>query len=124
MNSETLKRKQELRRIIVLGKNKGFLNYNDIKDLLPISLLSEDRIELVVTAIKGLNIKVLNPDSNLTELQILKIIKSSGVDGIKAKDIVKKLTVSITKKDVNRILYGHLKKPVQHNDLYEWSEKR
>ncbi|MBT4732978.1 hypothetical protein HOB87_13555 [Candidatus Woesearchaeota archaeon] len=124
MNSETLKRKQELRRIVVLGKNKGFLNYNDIKDLLPISLLSEDRIELVVTALKGLNIKVLNPDSNLTELQILKIIKSSGVDGIKAKDIVKKLTVSITKKDVNRILYGHLKKRVQHNDLYEWSEKR
>ncbi len=124
MNSETLKRKQELRRIIALGKNKGFLNYNDIKALLPISLLSEDKIELVVTAIKGLNIKVLNPDSNLTELQILEIIKSSGVDGIKARDIVKKLTISITKKDVNRILYGHLKKHVQHNDLYEWSEKR
>lgn len=124
MSSETLKLKQELRRIIALGKNKGFLNYNDIKDSLPISLLSEDRIELVVTALKGLNIKVLNPGSNLTELQILKIVKSSGVDGIKAKDIVKKLTASITKKDVNRILYGHLKKRVQHNDLYEWSEKR
>ncbi len=124
MDSKTLKRKQEFRKIIILGKNKGSLDYNNIANLLPDNLSSEDRIELVVTALKGLNIKVIDSESNLTELQILKIVKSSGVGGIKAKDIVKKLTISITKKDVNRILYFHLKKYVQHNDLHEWSEKK
>ena len=124
MGSKTLKRKQEFRKIIILGRSKGSLDYNNIANFLPDGLSSEDRIELVVTALKGLNIKVLDSESNLTELQILKIVRSSGVGGIKAKDMVKKLTISITKKDVNRILYFHLQKHVQHNDLYEWSEKK
>jgi len=124
MNSQILKRKQDFRRFITLGKDKGVVDYNNINNLLSNKSLTKSNIELITTALKVFNIKLSNHSQKSIKMQILDIVKSSGLDGIKAKDIVKKFNTSITKKEVNKALYGCLKNHVKHNDLYKWSVKK
>ena len=127
MKPTTRIHKKALQKLVMTGKEHGYLTYSEINDILPDDLLTQEQIESIITILKELDISVFNtkPDTDITTIQsqILKIIESSMVSGIKAKDILKKLTISTTKKDVNKLLYGPLKQYVQYDDAYKWSIK-
>ena len=57
---------------------------------------------------------------NNLQKEIIKIVESSGSNGIKAKDIAKKFDYHLTKKEINRCLYGPLSKNLYRDSDYRW----
>jgi len=61
---------------------------------------------------------------NNLQKEIIKIVESSGSNGIKAKDIAKKINSNITKREVNQYLYGPLYKQLFRDQKYMWYSSR
>ena len=66
MKSTTKAHKQALQTIIMIGKEKGYLTYAELNDLLPEDLLTEEQIEPIVSILEELDIKVSDtvPDAD------------------------------------------------------------
>ncbi len=66
MKSTTKAHKQALQKLIMIGKEKGYLTYSEINDLLPEDLLTQEQIEPIVTILEELDISVSDtvPDAD------------------------------------------------------------
>ena len=66
MKSTTKAHKQALQKLIMVGKEKGYLTYAELNDLLPEDLLTEEQIEPIVSILEELDIKVSDtvPDAD------------------------------------------------------------
>ena len=66
MKSTTAAHKQALQKIIMVGKEKGYLTYAELNDLLPEDLLTEEQIEPIVSILEELDITVSDtvPDAD------------------------------------------------------------
>ncbi|HBG03899.1 MAG TPA: RNA polymerase sigma factor RpoD, partial [Gammaproteobacteria bacterium] len=58
MKSTTKEHKQALQKLIMIGKDKGYLTYAELNDLLPKDLLTQEQIEPIVTILEELDIVV------------------------------------------------------------------
>jgi RNA polymerase primary sigma factor len=58
MKSTTKEHKKALEKLIMIGKDKGYLTYAELNDLLPEDLLTQDQIEPIVTILEELDIVV------------------------------------------------------------------
>ena len=58
MKSTTKEHKQALQKLIMVGKDKGYLTYAELNDLLPKDLLTQEQIEPIVTILEELDIVV------------------------------------------------------------------
>ena len=63
-----LLQKHEVNKLIRLGKEKGFLSYNDINDLLPPFIVSLDRINSIIECLCENNINIVDTDKILHRL--------------------------------------------------------
>jgi RNA polymerase primary sigma factor len=58
MKSTTKAHKQALEKLIMVGKDKGYLTYAELNDLLPEDLLTQEQIEPIVSILEELDIVV------------------------------------------------------------------
>jgi RNA polymerase primary sigma factor len=58
MKNTTKAHKQTLEKIIMLGKEKGYLTYSELNDLLPKDLLTQEQIEPIKTILEELDIVI------------------------------------------------------------------
>ncbi len=58
MKTTTKAHKQTLEKLIMIGKDKGYLTYSELNDLLPKDLLTQEQIEPIVTILEELDIVV------------------------------------------------------------------
>jgi RNA polymerase primary sigma factor len=58
MKSTTKEHKKALQKLIMIGKDKGYLTYAELHDLLPKDLLTQEQIEPIVTILEELDIVV------------------------------------------------------------------
>ena len=58
MKSTTKEHKKALEKLIMIGKDKGYLTYAELNDLLPEDLLTQDQIEPIVSILEELDIVV------------------------------------------------------------------
>ena len=66
MKSTTKQHKKALQELIMIGKEKGYLTYAELNDLLPKDLLTQEQIEPIVTILEELDIVVADavPDAD------------------------------------------------------------
>ncbi|MBT4315790.1 MAG: RNA polymerase sigma factor RpoD, partial [Candidatus Thioglobus sp.] len=66
MKSTTKAHKQALQKLITVGKEKGYLTYSEINDILPEDLLTQEQVEPIVTILEELDITVSDsvPDAD------------------------------------------------------------
>ncbi|BBB23211.1 DNA-directed RNA polymerase sigma-70 factor RpoD [Abyssogena phaseoliformis symbiont OG214] len=66
MKSTTKAHKQALQKLIMVGKEKGYLTYSEINDILPEDLLTQEQVEPIVTILEELDITVSDtvPDAD------------------------------------------------------------
>jgi RNA polymerase primary sigma factor len=66
MKSTTKAHKQALQKLIMVGKEQGYLTFSDINDLLPQDLLTQEQIEPIVSILEELDIAVSDevPDAD------------------------------------------------------------
>ena len=66
MSVDTQSQQSELKRLIIKGKEQGFLTYREISDHLPEDMNDTDQIETVVNMINDLGIEVYDaaPDAD------------------------------------------------------------
>jgi len=57
-----------VRRLVSAGKEKGYLNYDEINDVLPEELVSSDAIDEVITALHDANIKVVESEEEIEKV--------------------------------------------------------
>ncbi|SMN11117.1 RNA polymerase sigma factor RpoD [uncultured Candidatus Thioglobus sp.] len=58
MKTTTKAHKKALEKLIMIGKEKGYLTYSELNDLLPKDLLTQEQIEPIVTILEELDITV------------------------------------------------------------------
>ena len=52
--------KQKIEQLVLLGKEQGFITYEDMNELLPMSIDSPDQIDSVLIFLNGMDIQILN----------------------------------------------------------------
>lgn len=52
----------ELKKLITLGEEKGFLTYDDVNDLLPSDVISSDRIDDIIMLFGEKNIDIVDTE--------------------------------------------------------------
>ena len=76
---ETVKEKAEstekiksaiVRKLIKAGKDKGFLSYDEVNDILPDEVVSSDEIDEVITALHSADIKVVESEEELEKIPL------------------------------------------------------
>ena len=60
-----LEKKKELQKLIALGKDKGFLTYEEINDALPEDLTDTDQLDEVMALIEDNEIDVVENEKQL-----------------------------------------------------------
>ena len=60
-----LEKKKELQKLIALGKEKGFLTYEEINDALPEDMTESDDLDEVMTLIEDNEIEVVENEKQL-----------------------------------------------------------
>jgi RNA polymerase primary sigma factor len=68
----------ELKKLITLGEEKGFLTYDDVNDILPSDVISSDQIDDIIILFGEKNIDIIDTDKG--EQIILKKTTKEGVD--------------------------------------------
>jgi len=66
MKTTTKAHKQALQKLIMIGKEQGYLTYAEINDILPEDLLTQEQVEPIVTILEELDIAVSDtvPDAD------------------------------------------------------------
>ena len=72
------KQSDELRKLITLGEEKGFLTYDDVNDTLPSDVISSDQIDDIIILFGEKNIDIIDTDKG--EKIILKKTAKESVD--------------------------------------------
>ncbi len=60
----------EIRQLIAVGKEKGFLLYDDINELLPAEVTSSDELDEVFALINSAGIEVVDSDQKVREEKV------------------------------------------------------
>src|SRR5437660_9842702 len=60
MSEETTTKLGELDRLISMGKQKGFLTYDEVNDALPAALVSFDQLDDIMVTLSSLDIDVVD----------------------------------------------------------------
>ena len=55
-----------VRKLIKAGKDKGYLSYDDVNDVLPDTVVSSEEIDEVITVLDSENIKVVDSERYLS----------------------------------------------------------
>lgn len=63
---------EEVQQLIDMGKEKGFLTYDEVNDMLPASMVSSEQLEDVMSMFGEMDIEIVDNDSKITS--------SKGVD--------------------------------------------
>ena len=58
--------KKEVKKLIVLGKEKGYLTYDDVNDMLPAEVVSPDQIDDVMSIFGEMDIEVVDSNQRVT----------------------------------------------------------
>ncbi len=74
-----------VRKLIRAGKDKGYLSYDEVNDILPDEVASSDEIEEVMTALHSADIKVVESEE---ELERIPLAVKRGQKEIKARKFV------------------------------------
>jgi RNA polymerase primary sigma factor len=57
---------EELQQLIEMGKEKGFLTYDEVNDILPASMVSTEQLEDVMSMFGEMDIEIVDSDSKVT----------------------------------------------------------
>ncbi len=57
---------EEVQQLIDMGKEKGFLTYDEVNDMLPASMVSSDQLEDVMSMFGEMDIEIVENDSKIT----------------------------------------------------------
>lgn len=69
-------RRTRLLKLITLGKERGFVTFSEINDIIPNTLLDDDAVESIVSTLRHLNIEVCETAPDIDQL----LIKGAGGD--------------------------------------------
>src|SRR5215470_11165852 len=58
--------KKEVKKLIDLGKEKGYLTYDDVNDMLPAEVVSPDQIDDVMSIFGEMDIEVVDANQRVT----------------------------------------------------------
>jgi len=58
--------KKEVKKLIDLGKEKGYLTYDDVNDMLPAEVVSPDQIDDVMSIFGEMDIEVVDSNQRVT----------------------------------------------------------
>ncbi|MBU1083950.1 MAG: RNA polymerase sigma factor RpoD, partial [Candidatus Omnitrophica bacterium] len=59
-----------VRELIKTGKDKGYLSYDEINNVLPDDIVSSDEVDEVMTALEGADIKVVESEEELEKIPL------------------------------------------------------
>jgi RNA polymerase primary sigma factor len=59
-----------VQKLIKAGKDKGFLSYDEVNDIIPNNVVSSDEIEEVMTALQSADIKVVESEEDLEKIHL------------------------------------------------------
>ncbi|NQT33221.1 MAG: sigma-70 family RNA polymerase sigma factor, partial [Candidatus Omnitrophica bacterium] len=59
-----------IRKLVKAGKEKGFLSYDDVNDILPKDAVSPEEVEEVMAALQTANIKVVDSEEDLEKIPL------------------------------------------------------
>ena len=59
-----------LRKLIRAGKDKGYLSYDEVNDILPVDVVSSSEIDEVITALHSANIKVVESEEEVEKIPL------------------------------------------------------
>ncbi len=76
-----VKRLEELKKLIALGKEKGRLTYEEINDILPENVTSSEEIEEVLAILSSENIEVVDSDEEKPDSARPEAEEQEGADG-------------------------------------------
>ncbi len=65
-----LNKSAAMRKLIRAGKNKGYLSYDEVNDILPDDMASADDMDEVITVLKDKDIKVVESDEDFEKIQL------------------------------------------------------
>ncbi|MCA1927497.1 MAG: RNA polymerase sigma factor RpoD [Calditerrivibrio sp.] len=71
----------DLKPLIALGKEKGFLTFDEINEMLPEDVLSPDTLEEILLRLKQLKIDVIDNRSNVAAVITAPIIEDEEIEG-------------------------------------------
>ncbi len=57
---------EEVQQLIDMGKEKGFLTYDEVNDMLPASMVSSEQLEDVMSMFGEMDIEVVDSDSKIS----------------------------------------------------------
>jgi len=60
---------EEVQQLIDMGKEKGFLTYDEVNDILPANMVSSEQLEDVMTMFGEMDIEIVDSDSKATVLK-------------------------------------------------------
>ena len=101
---DTQSQQSELKRLIIKGKEQGFLTYREINDHLPEDMNDTDQIETVVNMINDLGIEVYDaaPDADTLLLKTA----NSDDDATKVNTTANVLSTELTDTDIGTITFN------------------
>jgi len=84
----------EVRKLITLGKEKGFLNYDEINDHLPAEVVAPDQLDDIFMLLDKMDIEITDKKKTVESERMMMMIKGKGKvrpvkDTVKAEDIGK-----------------------------------
>ena len=74
-----------MRKLIKAGKDKGYLSYDEVNDILPDDIVSSDQIDGVITALQTADIKVIESEE---ELEKIPLAVKRGEKAVKSRKFV------------------------------------
>ncbi|MBF0453601.1 MAG: RNA polymerase sigma factor RpoD [Magnetococcales bacterium] len=96
-------REDHMKQLIVRGKERGFLTYDEINDALPSNFNSEDQIEGVYSILDEMGIKVTEKnESESPSEELVKPDESEEIDEVKSKEARKGIESSIEDIDLGK----------------------
>jgi RNA polymerase primary sigma factor len=66
----TMSRSAIVRKLIQAGKDKGYLSYDEINDILPENVVSSDELDEVITALHSADIKVVESEEEVERIPL------------------------------------------------------
>ena len=72
-----LEKKKELQKLLAIGKEKGFLTFEEINDALPEEIVESEEIDEVMTIIVNNEIEIVE---NKKQLKLVKKAREAGVE--------------------------------------------
>ena len=72
LDHKDLNKSAAMRKLIRAGKDKGYLSYDEVNDILPDEMVSSGELEDVITALQNKDIKVVENDEDFEKIALAK----------------------------------------------------